>query len=339
MMYTNRITLTCLLLFTAAAGAERAKAQAVTPTFLRLDEANLVPYIEDSPFTNLATHSAFTPQNSTPAFSKSTVIGDIVAVNGQAAKGTHFSWINNFVTSKTLNPGTAIADAVRAGIVFHFWEIQQADGTPIGSIMAMGLGGGTAPPGAPAAQQGANYVITGGTGAFAGVRGFGGRTTALDTSVPQAGHSDSEDPAYRRVNGGGTANHLLTLYPAESPAVAITPNGPAVTHSSSFTLVSAASPATAGESLSLFATGLGPVKAAINPGQPFPSSPLALVNSPVTVTVNGIAATVTAATGYPGSTDGYQVNFTLPPGLTTGSATLQVASAWMSSTPVSVSIK
>ena len=339
MLHTNRVTLTCLLLLSAGIAAERAQAQAVTPTLLRLDETNIVPYLDDSPYTDLATHSSFTPQTSTPAFSKSTVIGDIVAANGQAAKGTHFSWINNFVTSKSLSPGTAIADAVRAGIVLHIWEIQQADGTPIGSIMAMGLGGGAAPPGAPASQIGANFVITGGTGAFAGVRGFGGRTSALDTSVPQAGHSASEDPAYRRVNGGGTGNYLLTLYPAESPAVAMTPNGPAITHSSNFTLVSAASPATAGESLSLFATGLGPVKTAINPGQPFPSSPLATVNSPVTVTVNGIAATVTAATGYPGSTDAYQVNFTLPPGLSTGSATLQVASAWMSSAPISIAIK
>jgi uncharacterized protein (TIGR03437 family) len=341
-MYTNRITLTCLLLlFSAEAGAYRAQAQTVTPTLLRLDETNSIPYVEDSSFANLATHSAFTPQNSNPAFSQTTTIADIVAANGQAAKGTHFAWIKNLVTSPTITPGTAIADVVRNGIVFHIWEIQQADGTAIGTIMAMGLGGGPAPPGAPASQQGANFVITGGTGAFANVRGFGGRTSAPagTTSVPQAGHSNSEDPAYRRVNGGGTGNFVLTLYPAESPAVVITPNGPAVTHSSNFTPVSAASPATAGESLSLFATGLGPVKAAINPGQPFPSSPLAAVNSPVTVTVNGVPATVTAATGYPGSSDGYQVNFTVPAGLATGSATLQVASAWMSSAPISISIK
>jgi uncharacterized protein (TIGR03437 family) len=341
MLHTNRVTLTCLLLLSAGIGADRAQAQAVTPTLLRLDEANTILYIEDSSFANLATHSAFTPQNSNPAFSQTTTITDIVAANGQAAKGNHFAWIKNLGTSSSLTPGTATADVVRNGMVFHFWEIQQDDGTPIGTIMAMGLGGGSAPPGAPPAQQGANFVITGGTGAFANVRGFGGRTSAPAgaTIVPQTGHSNSEDPAYRRVNGGGTGNFLLTLYPAESPAVAITPNGPAVTHSSNFALVSAASPATAGESLSLFATGLGPVKAAINPGQPFPSSPLALVNSPVTVTVNGIAATVTSATGYPGSTDAYQVNFTLPPGLSTGSATLQIASAWFSSAPVSIAIK
>src|SRR5574337_1612411 len=40
-------------------------------------------------------------------------------------------------------------------------------------------------------------------------------------------------------------------------------------------------PAAAGEVLSLFARGLGPVKPGVDPGQPFPSSPLATVNSPV----------------------------------------------------------
>jgi uncharacterized protein (TIGR03437 family) len=327
------------LLLSAGIGADRAQAQAVTPTLLRLDETNTIQDVEDSSFTNLATHSAAIPQNSNPAFSQTTTITDIVAANGQAVKGNHFAWIKNLNTSPSLTPGSAIADVNRNGIVFHFWEIQQDDGTPIGSIMAMGLGGGSAPPGAPTAQQGANFVITGGTGAFLNVRGFGGRTSAPAGSVSVFPHSSSEDPAYRRVNGGGTGNFVLTLYPAESPAVAMTPIGAAVTHSSNFALVSAASPATAGESLSLFATGLGPVKAAINPGQPFPSSPLALVNSPVTVTVNGISATVTAATGYPGSTDAYQVNFTLPPGLSTGSATLQIASAWFSSAPVSIAIK
>ena len=37
--------------------------------------------------------------------------------------------------------------------------------------------------------------------------------------------------------------------------------------------------------MSLFATGLGPVTARVDPGQPFPSSPLAVVNAPVQVTL------------------------------------------------------
>jgi uncharacterized protein (TIGR03437 family) len=65
------------------------------------------------------------------------------------------------------------------------------------------------------------------------------------------------------------------------PEVVLTDERPAVTHSNDFSLVSASKPAAAGEVLSLFATGLGPTRAGLIPGQPFPSSPLVVVNSPV----------------------------------------------------------
>jgi uncharacterized protein (TIGR03437 family) len=77
------------------------------------------------------------------------------------------------------------------------------------------------------------------------------------------------------------------------------PAGPAITHSSDFSRATASKPAAAGEILSLFARGLGPVNPAVDPGQPFPSSPLAVVNSPVAVTVNGKAAEVLSAVGFP----------------------------------------
>ena len=60
-------------------------------------------------------------------------------------------------------------------------------------------------------------------------------------------------------------------------------------------------PARAGEILSLFASGLGPTRLDVNPGSPFPANPLAAVNSPVEVTVNGKPAEVLAAVGYPGT--------------------------------------
>ena len=85
----------------------------------------------------------------------------------------------------------------------------------------------------------------------------------------------------------------------ESPEIAMSAGGPAIGHSSDFSLVTASRPAAAGEILSLFAKGLGPVNPRVDPGGPFPSSPLATVNSPVEVTVNGKAAEVLSAVGYP----------------------------------------
>lgn len=122
--------------------------------------------------------------------------------------------------------------------------------------------------------------------------------------------SMAEDPANRRINGGASGRCVLHIIPMTAPQIVTTANGPAITHSSDFSLVSALKPASAGEILSLFASGLGPVRGVVT-DQPFPSSPPAPVNSPVQVIVYGNPAEVLAAVGYPASADGYQVNFRL----------------------------
>lgn len=181
-----------------------------------------------------------------------------------------------------------------------------------------------------------SFVVTGGTGAFLGVRG-----QAVDGGLIVATRNASvkEDPSKRRVNGGGKASLVLQLIPMSRPEVVTTASGPAVTHSSDFTLVTASKPAAAGEVLSLFATGLGPVRPGVDPGQAFPSNPPASVNSPVEVTVNGKPAEVLAAVGYPGSADGYQVNFRVPPDTAKGPATIQLSAAWIPGSPVNIQIQ
>ena len=91
--------------------------------------------------------------------------------------------------------------------------------------------------------------------------------------------------------------------------------------------------------MSVFVTGLGPTKPGVDPGMPFPASPLFAVNSPVDVTVNGKPAQVTAAVGYPGTADGYQVNFRVPSDAAKGPATVQVAAAWIAGPAVSIVIQ
>jgi uncharacterized protein (TIGR03437 family) len=125
----------------------------------------------------------------------------------------------------------------------------------------------------------------------------------------------------------------------ESPEIVLSSGGPAITHSSDFSLVTASKPAAAGEILSLFVKGLGPVNPGVDPGAPFPSSPLAAVNSPVEVTVNGEAAEVLSAVGYPGAVDGYQVNFRVPPDTAKGSASIKVSAAWISGGPVNIAVQ
>ena len=132
---------------------------------------------------------------------------------------------------------------------------------------------------------------------------------------------------------------IAPVIPIARPEVTMLPAGPAITHSSDFSLVTTSRPATHGEILSLVATGLGPVTPRVDPGQPFPSSPLAAVNSPVEVTVNGKAAEVLGAVGYPGAVDAYQVNFRVPPDTARGPAAIQVSAAWISGAPVSIPVQ
>jgi hypothetical protein len=109
----------------------------------------------------------------------------------------------------------------------------------------------------------------------------------------------AEDPANRRLNGGTAFSFLIHVIPMALAQVIQTVNGPAMVHSNDFSLVSSAKPASAGEVLSLFATGLGPTVPEVDLGLPFPSSPLSTVNSPLTVTVNGKPARVLAAAAIP----------------------------------------
>src|SRR5258708_7388085 len=139
----------CLLM---TAYSTRALAQSTPASILELNVENIVNYTADvadtSKFaTDTGVTAAATPRN----FATLLIIGDIVAVNGQPAKG-------NFVyNARTVNlnpagaPGQAIADLVHGNANFHTFEILKSDGTPVGSIMATGLGGaGSAAPGSPA---------------------------------------------------------------------------------------------------------------------------------------------------------------------------------------------
>jgi uncharacterized protein (TIGR03437 family) len=183
----------------------------------------------------------------------------------------------------------------------------------------------------------ANHAITGGTGAFLGVRGQVGSDASRNVAIPLA--SDTEDPVNRRLRPGGFTHFVLQLIPMYRPEISSTANGPAIAHSSDFSQVSTNKPASAGEILSIFATGLGPTRPAVDPGHPFPSDRIAVVNSPIDVTVNGKPAEVLAAVGMPGAIDGYQVNFRIPPDAAKGTATVQLSSAWIPATAVQISIQ
>ena len=314
-------------------------AQGLAPTILQIDIENFVRYVEDtSDPSKFATNPNITPASVPKNFGEYIAIADIVAVNDLPAKGTYASRGRSMTMSPSPSAGAGIADVTRNSAVDVRFEILNVDGTtPVGTVLGLEFGMGPPPPGTLSVISQGNNVIVGGTGAYLGSRGsLGQAVTSQTVAVRMA--SMSEDPANRRRNGGGRARYVLQVIPMTRPEVLMTAGVPMIAHANN-ELVTAANPAAVGETLSLFATGLGPTRPGVDPGQLFPSSPPAAVNSPVQVTVNGNPATVLAAGGFPGSADIYQVRFQVPSRTGPGAAVVQVITAWIAGPTVSLSIQ
>ena len=330
-----------LTALSAVVSCQLALGQAAPATILDIELDNYVVYFNDvSDYSRLATDPNRTTVSQPRNFSHAIGIADIVSVNGKPAKGVMSEQRTQFNLRVNPTGGQAIADFERNNRLERYYEILKPDGMQIGSIMAVGNGGGAPPPGAPlAASSDANHVITGGSGAFLGARGQGSSPPANAALPDPRNASMTENPANRRINGGGRRHFILHVIPMSRPEVVITATGPAVAHANDFSLVTSARPARASEVLSFFATGLGPTLPGVDPGKPFPANPLARVNSPVEVTVNGAPAEVLDAVGFPGAVDGYQVNFRLPSGMTPGPARLQVSTAWIAGPEVTIPVQ
>jgi uncharacterized protein (TIGR03437 family) len=100
--------------------------------------------------------------------------------------------------------------------------------------------------------------------------------------------------------------------------------GGAVLHQDG-TLVSSANPAQSGETVSVFLTGLGAVSPGISDGEAGPVSTLSKTTATIAAYIGGTAGTVTYAGLAPQLAGLYQVNVTLPSGLTAGDNDLAIA--------------
>ena len=180
-------------------------------------------------------------------------------------------------------------------------------------------------------------MITGGTGAFLGARGASGQIV-LPQATPARTASMTEDPANRRVNGGGTVRFVLQVIPLSRPEVLAGTAGPLITHAD-FSPVTAAKPAKPGEVLLARVTGLGSTVPAVSAGQPFQLERAQAVNSPVGVSVSGQSAEVVNAIGWPGLVDTYRVDFQVPAGTASGMAAIQLNAAWIAGSAVSIPVQ
>jgi hypothetical protein len=269
-----------------------------------------------------------------PTFTRVTMIGDIVTVNGIPVKGTvaHSYTVINLTPNP--GPGQSIADtsAFALSTVISL-EILLADGTRIGSLTASGV----SPPGAPFTAGSGAWSITGGTGAFLGVRG-----ELLQSKVPNIfgrAASVTEDPSTRRSHPGGTSHFVLHLIPLASPEVLRNGHRPVIVHADNFREVSPANPAHSGETLILLASGLGPTRPGVDPGEPFTADPVQVVNAPVEVFLESHAAEVLSAIGISGTENQYQVSFRVPADTPAGVARLKLRTAWMQGHTVPLSVQ
>ena len=162
--------------------------------------------------------------------------------------------------------------------------------------------------------------------------------TQINLIVPYA---TSEAFVYFQVNNNGVQSMAAMVNRnATSPGVFAQPDvslppggGPASVLHADFSLVTPANPARAGETLQLYMTGLGAVIPAVNDGAAAPSNPLSTVTDPnVFVEIedqnfNFHGATVGFAGLAPGFAGLYQVNFTVPSGVPSGLAYVNVGTS------------
>jgi hypothetical protein len=339
-MYRN----CCHVLAVTSAVASMAAAASMPPvSVLRIDVENYVPYHYDVwDHSKFATSIEINTAEPVVPFGQFLMMGDIVAVNGKAVKGGFSLRATNLFLTPTIGvqPSNqppqarqAIGDVQRGNLVTIVWDVLDSESNPIGTITASGLTRGPRAPGAPSDVIQDALSITGGTGAFFGIRGQAG---IIDMGSPRQS-TVFEAPANRRILGGAKRSYLLQIIPLMTPEVAMTSSGPAIVHAADSTIVSTARPVKAGEIVLIYATGLGPTRGPIPFGTAFPQAP-SPVAAPVEVLVNGAPAEVLYAGGYPGSTDGYQINFRVPVTVTAGTVEIKIRSAWIEGPAVSIPV-
>jgi uncharacterized protein (TIGR03437 family) len=103
-------------------------------------------------------------------------------------------------------------------------------------------------------------------------------------------------------------------------------------------LIRPTNPATAGDMLLVYATGMGQTTPSMQTGKLVPPSP-AFTTAPVTVKIGGVNAPVVSSVALPGYAGLYQVTVMVPSGVTAGNASLQMQMGFFVSNAVGITIQ
>jgi uncharacterized protein (TIGR03437 family) len=133
-----------------------------------------------------------------------------------------------------------------------------------------------------------------------------------------------------QITNNGNQSNVVTVYTNQTSAGVFSQsqNGigvGAALHQDGITLVTPSNPAQPGETVSVYLTGLGAVNPSVSDGAPGPSSPLSYASNTITADIGGVTATVAYAGLAPGFAGLYQVNLTIPTGLTAGENALDIS--------------
>jgi uncharacterized protein (TIGR03437 family) len=130
------------------------------------------------------------------------------------------------------------------------------------------------------------------------------------------------------VNNGTKSNAVTSYVNQSAPGVFTNPTGglgyAAALHAN-YSPVTTKSPAVVGETISVYVTGLGGVFPSVPDGTAGPSSTLSTAVATIQVYVNGVQATTSYVGLAPGLAGLYQINFTIPSGVTAGNAALDIS--------------
>ena len=140
------------------------------------------------------------------------------------------------------------------------------------------------------------------------------------------------------VNNGGilSSSVQIQVLPAQ-PGVFLV-NGQGVVLHSNFSYITSKSPASRGEEIIIYCTGLGAVSPQVEAGFAAPAAPLASTAKPV-VMIGGVSAEVAFSGLAPGLAGLYQLNVIVPENAPGGSSQMTISAGGISSSPVALAIQ
>jgi uncharacterized protein (TIGR03437 family) len=160
----------------------------------------------------------------------------------------------------------------------------------------------------------------------------------LDVQLPTELAPNQDYSIVVSANGGLTLPDTITTTGVD-PAVVVNPDFSVIAEHLDFSLITAASPAAKGETITLFLAGMGATNPPVASGAASPSSPLARVTAQPAVTIGGQPATIVFAGLTPGAAGLYQINVTVPAGVNSGSQPLLITQSGVTANGATLPVK